>query len=133
MPKVAEVLCKSLKTRLPTMADEVSGGLLEKAWFVSGDSAFRVQRAAARGVPVRFSRVRPRERFHFVVWSVPFLDHFRVEQVKLLTRIYLSVLKISATAFHCPFCFFHTTTYLPWVVVGVPSPPFIFSSNVPAS
>jgi len=68
MPKVAEVLCKSLKTRLPTMADEVSGGLLEKAWFVSGDSAFRVQRAAARGVPVRFSRVGPRERFHFVVW-----------------------------------------------------------------
>jgi len=46
---------------------------------------------------------------------------------------HLSVLKISATAFHCPFCFFHTTTYLPGVVVGVPSLPFVFNSNVPVS
>jgi hypothetical protein len=42
MPKVAEVLCKSLKTRLPMMADEVSGGLLDKAWFGLGDFVFRV-------------------------------------------------------------------------------------------
>jgi hypothetical protein len=49
-------------------------------------------------------------------------------------RPYLSVLKMSATAFHClSACFFQTTTYLPTVVVTAPLASFCFSSNVPTS
>lgn len=48
--------------------------------------------------------------------------------------LYLSVLKMSATTFHClSACFFQTTTYLPISVVGFPLASLNLSSKVPTS
>jgi hypothetical protein len=47
---------------------------------------------------------------------------------------YLSVLKMSASAFQLPpCCFFQTTTYFPGMVIGAPCASFSLSSNVPTS
>ena len=70
---------------------------------------------------------------HHAGYRVPVTaDTGKIPQNALLER-YLSVLKISATTFHCLSCFLHTTTYLPTSVLTLPWASLVFNSNVPMS